>query len=263
MTSSITLAQITDTHLLADCTIRLRGWDVWQCLQRVLRQVRQHHPDGLLLTGDLADQGCAAAYSHLRRAIAPLNLPTYWLPGNHDHLATMQAVLPAAPLSANRSINLGTWRLLLLNSVLPDAKFGEGQLPAAELQWLKSELITHNHQPTAIALHHHPIPTGIDWLDQMQVQNAPQLLTLLEEFPQVRLVVFGHIHHEFAQEKFIHRQDDGRGKTPLTFYGCPATGPQVLPPQATDEAQLPGFRLLTLRADGRHQTRVVRVAYPG
>jgi Icc protein len=254
MTGSITLAQITDTHLLTERAALLRGWDVWGGLQQVLARVSQQQPDGLLLTGDLADQGCPMAYGHLKDAIAALNLPVYWLPGNHDDLAVMQTVFHPSLMAATRSIDLGTWRLLLLNSVLPGARFGEGHLSWEELQWLETELTRHSQQPTAIALHHHPVPTGIDWLDQMQVQNAGAFLAMLGEFPQVRLVTFGHIHLE------LHYQHQHR-QSAIAFYGCPATGPQVLPPNATPDQHLPGFRLLTLFPDGSHQTQVQRVPW--
>lgn len=254
---TLTLAQITDTHLLADPTAQMRGCNPWQSFQAVLREVRECRPDGLLLTGDLADQGDRAAYEQLRGAIAPLNLPTYWVPGNHDDVATAQTVLQGAQYYGPQSqglqaIDLGTWRLLLLNSVLPGAQFGEGDLASNPLRSLGAELTQHRHQPTAIALHHHPVPIGIDWLDQMQVQNAPALLALLESFAQVRLVLFGHIHQDFQ-----HQLSTQSGE--IAFYGCPSTGLQVTPQVATPGGHLPGFRLISLHPDGRHHTQVRRV----
>ena len=253
----LTLAQITDTHLLADPTARLRGSNPWQSFQALLHEVVQCQPDGLLLTGDLADQGDRAAYEQMRDAIAPLNLPTYWVPGNHDEVATAQSVLQGVRYYSPQhqgleSINLGTWRLLLLNSVLPGARFGEGALAPGTLRSLRAELTEHSYQPTALALHHHPVPTGIDWLDQMQVQNAPALLSLLQDFDQVRLVLFGHIHLDFQQVS-----QSGTGA--IAFYGCPSTGLQVTPQAVTPDCHLPGFRLISLSSDGHHHTQVRRV----
>ncbi|MEB3314428.1 MAG: metallophosphoesterase [Cyanobacteriota bacterium] len=254
---SLTLAQITDTHLLADPTAELRGCNPWQSFQAVLREVMRCRPDGLLLTGDLADQGDRRAYEQLRDAIAPINRPIYWVPGNHDDGATAHRVLQGPQCygpqeQGLQSIDLGSWRLLLLNSVLPRARFGEGGLAADTLRSLGSALSRHRHQPTALALHHHPVPTGIDWLDQMQVQNAAPLLNLLQGCHQVRLVLFGHIHLDFQQ--LLHGGDGG-----ITCYGCPSTALQVIPQAATPDSHLPGFRLISLYPDGRHHSQVRRV----
>ncbi|MEM8642022.1 MAG: metallophosphoesterase [Cyanobacteria bacterium P01_G01_bin.54] len=256
------LIQITDTHLLAEPTAQLRGCTPWQTLQDCLRQVTAHQPDGLLLTGDLADQGQPAAYAALAEAVGaiplrggkPNDCPVYWLPGNHDDVTQLQAQCPFPEWYGLQAVDLGAWRLLLLNSVLPQAKWGEGYLAADQLHWLRQELAGCPDRPTLIALHHHPIATGIDWLDQMPVQNADEFLAVLADFAQVRMVLFGHIHHALAQSRSLTP-----GADPIWFYGCPSTCLQVSPAQPGPDADLPGFRLISLSDDGHHQTRVQRV----
>src|SRR5436309_13121461 len=49
-------------------------------------------PDIAVITGDLVDRGEPAEYGHLRRLIAPLRMPGFVRPGNHD----ARAPLPAA-----------------------------------------------------------------------------------------------------------------------------------------------------------------------
>lgn len=260
---TVTLAQISDTHLLADQSARLRGCNPWQSMQAVLQQALQAEPDGLLLTGDLAHSGEAEAYQQLQATIAPLGLPTYWLPGNHDDVEVMQAVLDSpfdglsvitSPFITPRAIDLGAWQLLMLSSVLPQAQFGEGYVCPQTLQWLQTELHRYPHKPTAVALHHHPVPVKIDWVDQMQVQNASDLLFILDGCPQVKLVTFGHIHLGFCD-----RRDRPDNQPPLFFYGCPSTHLQVTTKTSTKQERLPGFRLFQLYADGTHQTQVQRL----
>ncbi|MGK7889036.1 MAG: metallophosphoesterase [Leptolyngbyaceae cyanobacterium] len=297
--TAFTLVQITDTHLLADPTAQLRGCNPWQTLQDCLRQVATHQPNGVLLTGDLADQGQPAAYDALVAAVSTLGCPVYWLPGNHDDVTQMQVQLqihsgfaftplnpplqrgetPSPLLSRSvprgrregwggvfkvigtrsewyglQAVDLGAWRLLLLNSVLLQAKWGEGYLAADQLHWLREELAKWRDRPTLVALHHHPVPTGIDWVDLMPVQNSADFLAILADFAQVRVVVFGHIHHELEQEQLLTP-----GAVPISFYGCPSTCLQVTPPQPVPDADLPGFRLLYLNEDGSHQTQIQRV----
>ena len=251
MSQPFLLAQVTDSHLLTQTTAQLRGCNPWQSFNTVLEKVVQYKPDGLLLTGDLAEQGEAEAYGHLVNAIAPLRLPTYWLPGNHDRLDTLKQIFQSLPASQGlKSIDLDHWQLILLNSVLPQAKFGEGHLSAQQLQQLRCYLTDHPPKPTLIALHHHPIPIGIDWVDQMQMQNADQFLTLIKQFTNVKLVVFGHIHHEFQQETV-----EG-----ISYYGCPSTCLQVTSVKADVMEKQPGFRLIWLYEDGSYRTKVRRIS---
>lgn len=255
---TLTLAQITDTHLLADPNAQLRGTPTWQTLQDVLKQVTYHQPDGLLLTGDLADQGDRVAYERLKQAIAPFQRPAYWLPGNHDDVDTLTQVFDEPWLQGPERVGLGMidlspWRLVLLNSVKSPARCGEGDLSTPLLEALAHTLRQHPNQPTAIALHHHPVPIGIDWLDQMQLQNATDFWAILDPHPQVRLVLCGHIHCDLH-----HHRPRSHGDA-ITVYGSPSTGPQLKHPNPTPDHHLPGFRLLTLHPDGSHQTQVQRV----
>lgn len=247
MSDPILLAQVTDSHLLAQTTAELRGCNPWNSLKTVLEDVVRCSPDGLLLTGDLAEQGESEAYGHLVNTISPLGLPTYWLPGNHDSLPVLQQAFQNLPLSQGlTSVDLGPWQLILLDSVLPHAKFGEGYLASQQLQQLQACLQSQPNKPTLIALHHHPIPVGIDWVDQMQVQNAHEFLTLVEQFSHIKLVVFGHIHHEFQQHTV----------NGLSFYGCPSTYFQVTSPEIGVIEKRLGFRLFWLYGNGSYRTEV-------
>lgn len=251
MNQPFLLAQITDSHLLAQTTAQLRGCNPWQSFTAVVKEAMQCQPDGLLLTGDLAEQGEAEAYEHLVDSIKPLQLPIYWLPGNHDHRPNLQRVFHQLPMGQGvTAVDLGAWQLILLNSVLPQAKFGEGYLSDQQLHQLQGYLRQSPHHPTLIALHHHPIPVGIDWVDMMQVQNADNFLSLIEPFPHVKLVVFGHIHHEFQQER-------AKG---ISFYGCPSTCLQVISLELGVVEEQPGFRLIWLHGDGGYRTEVRRVS---
>jgi len=243
---SITIAQLTDTHLCCHPDAELRGCRPWHRLKAVIQRVAQVKPDYLLLTGDLADTGLPSAYQQLIDLINPLQIPTYWLAGNHDHPSVMAATLVHPLFLAPETVTLGSWQLVLLDSTLPTARFGEGEISQPSLQRLAK--ILEIERPTLIALHHHPLPFGIDWLDQMQVQNADEFLAIIDNAPQVQAVVFGHIHTAFHQQ---------RNNT--HFYGSPSTCLQLDIPQATPKDKQPGFRLLHLHSDGTHQTEIHRV----
>ena len=155
-----------------------------------------------------------------------------------------------------QAVDLGAWQLLLLSSVLPNAQFGEGYLTAATLRWLQATLQSEPNKPTLVALHHHPVPINIDWVDQMQVQNASDLLMILDASSQVKLVTFGHIHLNFH-----HQRSRPNAQPPVSFYGCPSTHLQLTPTATSPKSShLPGFRLFHLYPDGTYQTQVQRLA---
>ncbi len=253
MTKTLTLIQITDTHLLDNPEDFLRGHNPWHNLQRVLEQVKLYQPDGLLLTGDLADGGSGLAYEYLLQALSEFNCPIYWLHGNHDDVNLLAKMLLPSQSLGYQAIDLGIWRLLLLDSVLIGAKFGEGYLEKTQLEWLRKELEQYLDQPTIIALHHHPVSTGIDWVDQIGVENGDDLVSLLDSFSQMRLVLFGHIHQALHH---CHINEMGRN---IDFWGCPSTFAQVTPSQPTVDCHLPGFRVIQLFENGSYRTQVQRV----
>lgn len=249
--NSISVVQITDTHLLANRDEKLRGVATWHSLKTILDRAIALDPDLLLLTGDLADTGSHEAYCHLLALLEPLTMPVYWLPGNHDRPLLASAVLRATSASDRQSFRIGTWKFILLDSVLATARWGEGRLSQASLTQLEAELERDRNCPTLVALHHHPILTGLDWLDAIALENSQQFLEICERFEQVRVVLFGHIHQTLE-----------RVREPISFYGCPSTCTQVELPESASmpEWKQPGFRWLELYPDGTHQTRVHRMS---
>jgi Icc protein len=250
-TSPLLIAQLSDTHLFADEQQTLVGLPTARSLQAVLEQLQtlQPQPDLLLLTGDLSQDETKASYQQLHTLIAPLNIPTYWLPGNHDQIEIMQQVLDTPPLSTQKSFQQGGWNFILLNSAVPGCVYG--QLSAEDLAGLEQQLQTLGDRPTLLALHHPPLPIASDWMDDINLHNAAALFAVLERHPQVKLVLFGHIHQEFDQ---LYQG--------VRYLGAPSTCVQFKPKSrsfAVDELK-PGFRLLTLYADGTFTTDVKRVS---
>jgi len=247
---TISIAQLTDTHLLDSPEDELRGVKTWHSLKAVLAAVAKQQPDRLLLTGDLADVGSAKAYQNLINLVSPLNLSASWLPGNHDCPETMKRHLHHPLFCPPESVSVGNWQLITLSTTTVLGGYGEGKLPEASLTWLHSELEAKRDYFTMIALHQHPVRIGIDWLDQMGVVNDQALLNIIDQFPQVKIVLFGHIHHAF------HHHRNG-----VDYYGCPSTCTQVVSDDTVDPTlHQPGFRQLHLYPNGDHETVIHRVA---
>ncbi|HEY9643804.1 MAG TPA: 3',5'-cyclic-AMP phosphodiesterase [Coleofasciculaceae cyanobacterium] len=248
----LVVAQLTDTHLFADETLTMRGFTTVRSFQTVVEQVKQLQPDLLLLTGDLSQDETIASYEQLRDRITPLGIPTYWIAGNHDQsLADMQQVLSTGPISDQKCFQAGGWQFILLNSMLEQQVYGE--LTAEGLEQLEQQLQQAPDCPTLIALHHPPLAIASAWMDAIGLQNREALFAVIDRHPQVKLIVFGHIHQAF--DRLRHG---------VRYLGAPSTCVQFSPDSdefAIDREAQPGFRLLALYPDGRYETSVQRVVY--
>jgi len=250
-TSPFLIAQITDTHLFAESQETLLGVPTAESLSAVIEEI-QHlnpQPDRLLLTGDLSQDETLASYQHLYQQIQPLNIASYWVAGNHDQPELMETVLTTPPLYGNKSFQVGGWQFILLNSAV--AGKVSGHLSQESLSWLASQL-QQTDLPTLIAFHHPPFGVNASWLDQSRLQNSEQLFKLLDRYPQVQLVLFGHIHQDFR-----------RDRAGVTYLASPASSVQFKPncQEFTLDDIEPGFRLLWLYPNGTFETEVKRTAF--
>ncbi len=244
--------QITDLHLTTQPGSRLWGVDVDAGLNAVLAHIQARRPpaDLVLATGDLVGDD-PDAYPRLRQLLESLDLPVYCLPGNHDFPGIMGQVLRDGPVRRERQFIVGSWQFVLLDSSFPGTP--DGHLSPGELALLDTALAIHPELHALICLHHNPVPVHSAWLDTMMVGNAEALFAVLDRYPQVRAVVWGHIHSEFA----ARRGDLHLLATPATCaqFKLDAPGPQV-------DEQSPGYRWFELYPDGALNTGVERVALP-
>jgi Icc protein len=90
------------------------------------------------------------------------------------------------------------------------------------------------------------------WLDSTILKNPREFFAVLDHYPQVKLVLFGHIHQEFQHRRYE-----------VSYLGTPSTGLQFRSqtPTLTIDKQDPGFRLLKLYPSGMWETVVERVPY--
>lgn len=251
--SPLSIAQLTDIHLFADENQELLGLPTTQSFQAVVERLQTlwPQPDLVLLTGDLSQDGTPKSYERLQNLLSPLATPTYWLPGNHDRLSAMQQVLNRSPVCPQKVFHRGGWHFLLINSSVPGCV--HGHLSPETLDWLDFRLSLVGNQPTLVALHHPPFAINSHWLDSSTLQNPEELFAVLDRHPEVKLVLFGHIHQEF------NRQRHG-----VHYLGSPSTSIQFEPQSSNFslDREEPGFRLLNLYPDGSWETWIERVDYP-
>jgi len=170
------------------------------------------------------------------------------LPGNHDEPEAMRRELAAAPFVLDPFLDLGRWRIVLLDSCIPGA--ASGAISAPSLAALERALASAGTRHCLVCLHHHPVPMSSRWLDRVGLTNAQEFLHTIDAHRNVRAIVWGHVHQSYdALRKGVR------------LLATPSTCAQFLP--NSDEFAMdprpPAYRTFELRADGSLLTEVVWV----
>jgi Icc protein len=247
---SVLLVQLTDSHLFAAADGRLLGLETRDSLQRVIDRVRleQAGIDLLLATGDLSQDGSSESYRHFLQLTDGLAADSRWLAGNHDEMAVMREFCAGSKL-LDPVVDLGDWRIIILDSSISGAV--PGHLEQAQLALLEQALDSAGPRHVLIALHHHPLDVDCAWLQPIGLRNPQDLFAITGRYPQVRVMLWGHIHQEFDQLR-----------NGVRMLASPSTCVQFVPGSAEFlvDHEAPGYRWLRLFSDGRLETGVSRVS---
>jgi Icc protein len=245
--SVVRLTHFTDPHLYGGEGELLRGIATLPALEATLANARQREwpPDAVLVTGDLV-QDDPAGYAHFRRIFGELRLPVLCLPGNHDEPEAMRRELDRAPFVVGGSVDLGMWRIVLLDSTIRGS--AAGRLGRDSLAQLRSALAEAPQRHALVCLHHHPVAMDSRWLDRVGLQNAEEFFNIIDRHPNVRGIVWGHVHQAYD----ALRRD-------VRLLATPSTCAQFLPhaEQFALDRRPPGYRTLELKADGSILTDLV------
>ena len=195
------IAQISDLHVTA-AGMRVAGVDTAATLARCIGCLASMdpQPDVVLATGDLVESGSRAEYFRLRDVLAPLPVPLYVIPGNHDDRNALRVAFAdhAYIEPGNGPIryvidgyDLG---LIALDTTVPRAE--GGALDRAQLDWFEAALQQMAHRAVLVFMHHPPIMTGIRCMDDIALDaiSAARLGAIVARSPQIERIVCGHVH---------------------------------------------------------------------
>ena len=240
--------QITDTHLFNDPETTFLGVNTRDSFTAVMQEIAasQLQPDCYLLTGDFIQDDNDDTYDVLKDYFSQQDIPTYWIPGNHDTDALLAGRFSGGAITDSKLIEDERWQVVLLNSRKPGAV--EGYLEDSELSYLEGVLAAATKH-TLVCLHHNPVLIDCGWLDPLGLENSKEFWDVIDRWPQVVGVLWGHIHQNF---------EEYRGHVKL--MATPSTSIQFLPKSkdfALDPIS-PGCRYLVLEDNGLIDTRVIR-----
>lgn len=240
---TLKFAQLSDLHLYKYKDFVYHDHNTYQSFCAIVNLLKQEQGlDFILITGDLAAKQEQEAYFHVDELLAPLDLPYYWLPGNHDSASLMQQIAPRLSVQNTPVFEVKQHQFILLNSSDRAEKAVEGFLPKEELLFLENTLKNAAHLPSIIALHHQLLPTPNSWTSGLGLTNAEEFYQVIDKHPQIRVVLCGHIHHAY------HWQRKG-----VQYFSAPATSYQFNPytPKFSLDELTPGYQILTLNTDNR------------
>jgi 3',5'-cyclic AMP phosphodiesterase CpdA len=136
----------------------------------------------------------------VRELLAPSPAPVFVLAGNHDDRDGLREYFalhgPTGSVGEpfRYTVSIDGLRLVVCDTILPGRE--EGSLDAERRAWLAAQLAADPTTPTVVAMHHPPLLTGLEALDEIGLPPADRLAVgdLLAANPQVRRVVAGHVH---------------------------------------------------------------------
>jgi 3',5'-cyclic AMP phosphodiesterase CpdA len=204
--AELTLIQVSDTHLVPRGQLVHDRIDTFALLEMVTATVAASSGPvaGILLTGDLANNGEPEAYRRLRSVIEPLSerlgAPVVYAMGNHDARAAFRAELLGADAGSPEDPcdlvhHLDGLRVVVLDSTTPGRH--DGWLTDTQLSWLSDVLAEPAPRGTLLVVHHPPLPSPIPAGHLLRLVAAQRLAKVIED-TDVRMVLSGHAHHAGA-----------------------------------------------------------------
>ncbi|WP_299491186.1 3',5'-cyclic-AMP phosphodiesterase [uncultured Shewanella sp.] len=251
---TVRLVQITDPHLFADPDAQLLGVNTAHSLEAVLNTLNAtaSPADVMLVTGDISQDYTDKSYHNFIEAIKPIGLPCHYLPGNHDDLRLMNLHMQGDNVHGHKCIYIGQWQILMLNTTVKGSP--GGIMPDTECEFIERAIATASDKHVLLAMHHNPIFVGCLWLDNHWMKNGDEFLAWVSNFPQIKGLLWGHVHQTIEETYQGHFGN-------IKLMATPSTCIQFKPKSdyfALDALQ-PGYRLLDLNADGSILTNVYRV----
>ncbi|EPE93904.1 3',5'-cyclic-nucleotide phosphodiesterase (plasmid) [Rhizobium grahamii CCGE 502] len=245
MDQSMKLIHLTDLHLMAPGKT-LYGFDPAARLRTVIATINNEHADADLcvITGDLTDEGDAAAYQLLRDILQDLRVPHRLLLGNHDHRANFLRVFPDATIDARGFVqsvlDVPAGRLIFLDTLVTD--HGHGSLGCGRFEWLLERLAEEPNRPSYVFCHHPLQSVGLPHF-------APHI-TLVPRNAVGPLVKTGSVRHIFCGHVHV---DVGGTWQGVPFSASRGVAHQIIPHLERRDARFvndaPAFNVALIRDD--------------
>ena len=199
--------QISDTHIVKPGSLVSERLETSGPLKRLALRIAELQfevgpLDGIVVTGDVSDDGTAESYALFKSILKPLDLPIFCIPGNHDVRVPFRDAFERADYLPKTGRldwrhKLGAIQIIGLDTLIEGQ--GGGELEQGSLEFLKESLADLEKAPVVVMLHHPPFKSGMAFMDSIGLQRGTeQLSEVLTAYQGEILVLCGHIHRNIS-----------------------------------------------------------------
>ena len=207
------LIQLSDLHLVPPGKLTSKVLDTNAILEETINEILSKKDyfgqiDGLVVTGDISDDGSMESYLSAYEKISKLNVPILVIPGNHDLRDPMRKVFHEnVQFSKNSSqfdwvFEFDETLIIGLDTLVEGENFGF--LEEKSLDFLSHQLSNNSGSDLVLLIHHPPIKTGIYFMDQIGLTNSSDLSECLKATNRPIKILCGHVHGVYHGLLGIH-----------------------------------------------------------
>ena len=263
-TEAVYFVHISDSHIGPTADYSRHGHLSQPCTERAVEIINNlvTTPDFVIHTGDVVTEPDERSYKRAAQIFSQLNVPIYFVTGNHDRARDLQRYLTFGPRhdftnnqnSLSYTFEVKGYRFLVLDARGPDEIDPHGVMSEEQMGVVRAEA-SATGPPLTVFLHFPVLPLNSIWMDAyMLVINGEKLhQALLPAKNRLRGVFYGHIHHSMQTMR------DG-----IMYTAVPSLFSQFAAwPNDTivreDPTALPGFNFVHLLPD---QTIIHQHTFP-
>ena len=210
----ICIVQLSDTHVCMPSCLVKNYYDSNYALERAVEilNAENYRIDCVLITGDLVQGGLEDEYIHLKQILNRLkqDIPVLFCLGNHDDIDVFSTVFsdcfaqllnkpsitsatcPDKEAGLTYCIDFQITRLIVLDSSVKEVAWGI--ISRHALDWLEEILSSSATDTNILALHHPPVPSSSQVMDNISLKNSAEFEELVHRYNNIQLIVCGHVH---------------------------------------------------------------------
>ena len=207
------LIQLSDLHLVSPGKLTSKVLDTNAILEEIINEILSKKDyfgqiDGLVVTGDISDDGSMESYLSAYEKLSKLNVPILVIPGNHDLRDPMRKVFHEnVQFSKNSSqfdwvFKFDETLIIGLDTLVEGENFGF--LEEKSLDFLSHQLSNNSGSDLVLLIHHPPIKTGIYFMDKIGLTNTSDLSECLKATDRPIKILCGHVHGVYHGLLGIH-----------------------------------------------------------
>jgi predicted phosphodiesterase len=191
-------------------------------LARVMEKVEAIDPDLVLFSGDVTTTSLENEFHDINEYLEPLSrkLPVLIVPGNHDRYTFRSARKKLMETVLDRIMPRSfpywqtltdRWKLLALDSAIPQVIFSRGALGKAQLVAVERDLEGLTADDGLVVLCHYPVclPAGLPRSWTHDLAEGQQLRKMLEQCLAKVVFLHGHVHKPW------YARPNGRDRLPF------------------------------------------------